>query len=397
MVSGPSETRWDKGRVIAFSPTSGERKVVIDGGSDAQYVSTGHLLYAVGGAVYAVPFDIAALALRGPATAVIQGVRRSTVTGAAQFDVSRNGTLAYVPGPLSLAVTDRRLGFLDRSGATAVVDVPPGGYETPRLAPDGTRIALGNLGESTADIWIYDLSGSSALRRLTFGGRNRFPVWSPDGRQVVFQSDRDGDAGLFVQSADGSGTAARLTTPAPGTLHVPDSWSPDGRWLLLTSVTQRPELSILSLADRTIRSLAGSSGGSGRIGGVFSPDGRWIAYYEIPRFGDLVVFVEPFPATGAKHQIRAGIHPVWATDGRELFTTPSQPEFVSFRITAEPVFTFREGDRISREGVVGSTPTGVRNYEVMPDGKRLLVVLGGTGEAREVRVVLNWFEELKKQ
>jgi hypothetical protein len=165
---------------------------------------------------------------------------------------------------------------------------------------------------------------------------------------------------------------------------------------------------VLSLKDKTVKPLdhdeaAGSASGafSGlrSAGGVFSPAGEWLAYYSARAAGELEVFVEPFPATGAKYPISRAIHPVWSGDGRELFTSPNGPEFVVFRITTDPRFTFREAARIRRVGSVGATPDRVRNYDVMPDGRLLVVMTAAdrTEELREIRVMINWFEELKKR
>jgi Tol biopolymer transport system component len=226
----------------------------------------------------------------------------------------------------------------------------------------------------------------------------------------VFQSDRDGDAGLYVQSSDISGAASRLTKAEAGSSHVANSWSRDGQSLLFTSVGSTTALHVLSLKDRTVKPLhtdgavgLGSAGsvfsGLRSTGGAFSPDGQWLAYYAVRAGGELDVFVEPFPATGAKYQITAAIHPAWSADGREMFTSPNGPEFVVFRITTDPHFTFREVARIRRGASVATTPGGVRNYDVMPDGRLLVVMPIGDSppESREIRVMLNWFEERKRR
>jgi Tol biopolymer transport system component len=163
----------------------------------------------------------------------------------------------------------------------------PAPYEHPRLSPDGTHVAFDSDTGAEAIVWIYDLSGATAMRRLTLVGRNRFPVWSPDGQYVAFQSDREGDRGIFQQRTDGTGTAERLTRAGPGTSHVPQSWSPDGRYLLSDTVTDSVvnpgrgrgprSLMILSVARETsipfgdVRSADASSA-------TFSPDGQWVAY-----------------------------------------------------------------------------------------------------------------------
>ena len=158
-----------------------------------------------------------------------------TATGAAHYALSSTGALAYVPGPVGSTATGQlSLGFVDRTGAAEPLKVPPGPYQLPRLSPDGKRIAFGSDDGKEATIWIYDLSGASAVRRLTFDaqGHNRFPVWSADGQRVTFQSDREKDVGIFWQRADGTGTAERLATAEEGTSYIPEAWSSDGTRLL---------------------------------------------------------------------------------------------------------------------------------------------------------------------
>lgn len=396
IATGVLDTRWDKARIVAHSLRTGQRRVLIEGGSDPRYVRTGHLLYVNAGVVFAVPFDPTTLTVDGTGRPVIDGVSRRTVTGAAHLAVSESGSVAYVPGP-AIATTRRRLGLLDRSGHVSPLPAAVAAYETPRVSPDGARVAVGRDADPDSDIWICEVAGSNEIRRLTFGGNNRFPVWSPDGVQVAFQSDREGDAGLFVQNADGSGAATRLTKASPGTYHVANSWSPDGRWLLFSAVGTSTALHALSMSDKRVEVVdTGTVAGLRSAGGVFSPDGRWLAYYGTTESGEFMVFVSPFPATGVKYQITAAIHPAWASN-HELLTSPNTPNMLVFRIGTEPHFAFRETGRIRMSGVLGSDPSGVRNFDVIPGGKQLLVVLPVDEVAvdpREIRVMLNWFMQL---
>jgi Tol biopolymer transport system component len=117
------------------------------------------------------------------------------------------------------------------------------------------------------------------MRRLTLEGRNHFPVWSPDGRSLAFQSDRNGDRGVFLQRADGTSAADQLTKPEPGTSHVPESWSPDGRTLMVAELKGDTfTLMTLSLADRTLTRFGDARSILDPPAAAFSPDGRWVAY-----------------------------------------------------------------------------------------------------------------------
>ena len=139
----------------------------------------------------------------------------------------------YIPGPITASSAQLDIGVFDRKGSGELLKLPPRGYEALRISPDGRQIVVGSDDGKEAIVWIYDLAGSSAIRRLTFGGRDRFPVWSADGQRVTFQSDREGDVGIFWQRADGTGPAERLTKAEPETSHVPQAWSPKGDTLLL--------------------------------------------------------------------------------------------------------------------------------------------------------------------
>ena len=240
LATGTGVNRWDSAHVVAQSVATGERKTIIPG-ADARYLATGHLVYAVGGSLFAVPFDAQRLEITGSPVLVVAGVMRASApTGAADFSISRNGTLIYVPGTNSLAPGHVQLGLTDRKGKMELLKLPPGPYVAPRVAPDGAHIAFGIDDGNEATIYSFQLSGASAMRRLTFGVNNRFPTWTANNR-VAFQSDREGDLAIW-QSVEG-GAAVRLTKPEPGTSHVPESWSPQHNTLLF-SVTKGADVSL---------------------------------------------------------------------------------------------------------------------------------------------------------
>ena len=163
-------------------------------------------MYALGGVLFAVPFDAKRLALTGTPVRVVEGVlRQSRVNGptAAEFSISDTGSLVYVRGSVSSGVP-MDLMWQARQGTLEPLGLPPAAYSTPRLSPDGRRIAFGVEDGEGANVWIFDLTDSSAARRLTLGGANRFPAWSSDNERVAFQSDREGDLGIFWQKADGT-------------------------------------------------------------------------------------------------------------------------------------------------------------------------------------------------
>ncbi|HEY6211601.1 MAG TPA: serine/threonine-protein kinase, partial [Vicinamibacterales bacterium] len=160
---------WDGAQIVVQSLKTGEQRVVINGGSDARYLPTGHIVYAVGGVLYAVPFDAQRLAVTGPASPILEGVARSVaaITGSAQFGVSDTGTLVYVPGPVNEAANVLALVLFDRNGNSRLLKAPPMVYQFPRVSPDGRQVAVDTDDSKNADIWILSLADDAAPRRLT--------------------------------------------------------------------------------------------------------------------------------------------------------------------------------------------------------------------------------------
>jgi len=395
--------------IVVHSLKSDEDTTVIKNGSDARYLDSGHLLYADGGVLFLVPFDLKQMKVTGEPVAVVNGVQRSGtigVGGAAQFSVSSTGALAYVPGPSVIAqFAQLDLAFIDRNGHIERLKLPAAAYEAPRVSPDGKQIAVSSINAKEAVLWIYDVSGTTSPRRLTFGGRNRLPIWSGDSQRVAYQSDREGDLAIFAQRADGSGPVERLTKPAQGASHVPDSWSPDGEHLLF-SETKGNEISswLLSTKDKKV-SPFGDIRSLLPINAVFSPNGNWVAY-QSGRPGDNAVYVQPFPATGGgKQQISKGSaahHPAWTRDGKEIIYIPAQANALVVSVKTSPSFSVSKTTlELPTKGREGG-PSSIRNYDVMPDGRLLGVIDAAespTGEppVQQIRVVLNWFEELKQK
>jgi eukaryotic-like serine/threonine-protein kinase len=401
---------WDQAEIVVQLVKSSERKRLIPRGTYARYVPTGHIVYVSGGTLFAVPFDAKRLEVTGGPMPVVEGVRRAQGTGIAQYGFSTTGSLIYVPGPVSSPVRQLDLALVDGRGDVQPLKLPPGTYNHPRVSPDGKRVAFSVEDGRDANVWIYDLSGKSAMRRLTFGGRNRFPIWSRNGERITFQSDRDGDPAVFWQRADISGGAERLTKPEKGAVHIPESWSPTND-VLLFSVTNASVTSLWTYSERDRRTSEFSNiRSSTPTDAVFSPDGRWVAYlstdegrpgpYVGPRnFG---LFVQPFPPTGEQYLISSGggIHPMWSHDGRELlFNLPGQLMKVS--VATRPTFTVGKPVQVPR-GAVATPWPAQRSYDMTPDGKLLGVIVSGENsrsrsDPTQIRMVLNWFEELKQR
>jgi serine/threonine-protein kinase len=224
--TGTSTANWTVTQVAVQSIRTGERRNLVQGATQPRYASSGHLVYAQGGSLMAVPFDTQRLAVTGAAVPVVEDVLQTSFGGSAEYSFSANGSLVYVPG--GIESVQRRMIWVNRLGAEQPVAAPARAYRTPRLSPDGWRITVA-IEEEETQTWLYDLSRGT-LNRLTFEGSTNFgAAWTPDGKRVALQSNKEGPQNIFWQLADGSGGPERLIA-SEYTIY-PMSWSPDGQLL----------------------------------------------------------------------------------------------------------------------------------------------------------------------
>jgi Tol biopolymer transport system component len=268
-------------------------------------------------------------------------------------------------------------------------------------------IARSNGEES--DIWTYEISGKTEIRRLTFGGTNRFPVWSADGKRITFQSARESDRAIFWQAADGAGSVERLTKSLDGEEQRAESWSPDGAHLLFSKVKGgKYSLWVLRLSDKKIEPFARVQSAE-PLGANFSPDGRWVVYASSPVAGGVLspnrgVFIERFPPTGELHQVPKkflDFHPMWSLDGKGVLYIPGSARPTVFvPVVTRPTVEFGTPVDLQRGPSPGLLSSDVRGYDMLPDGRFLSLApdagYASSSPRNELRVVLNWFEELKR-
>ncbi len=385
---------WDDARIEVLKLGTGERKVLIEGGSDARYVPTGHLVHLRAGTLMAVPVDLDRLEVTGPPVALVEGVLPSTDnTGAAQASFADPGSLVYVSGGGQAG--ERTLAWVDRTGTEQSLQLPPRSYRHPRLSPDGQRVVLDIDKGNGGDVWVYDLPRGT-LTRLTFEATNAFPVWASNGKKVTFESTKAGPTNLFWKPADGSGAQERLTTSE--NTQNPGPWSPDGETLAFTEADPATgsDIWVLSLKDgRKSQPFLRTPFNEGNL--VFSPDGHWVAY-QSNESGRDEVYVQPFPGPGSKGLVstQGGTEPVWSRDGHELFYR-SGDKMMVVATMIQPAF------RASKPEVLFEKPHYVlpllRNYDVTSDGRRFLMLKESeqVAAATHINVVLNWFEELKRR
>jgi serine/threonine-protein kinase len=402
-LSGDAGT-FEAATIEAVRVDTGERKVVHRGGYYARYVPTGHVLYVLKGTLFAVPFDAGRLETTGSEMPVLEGLETNPAEGSAQFGVSDNGLLAYLDDVAD--ISPFTIVSVDRQGRSEPLWSEPGIYGTPRLSPDGRQLAVSLQRDEIWNVWVYDLERDVAAR-VTFGKRyDADPVWSPDGRWIAFESEVDGKDGVFRKRADGTGDAEPLLAPGKLTFPAPNSWSPDGKTLIVQSAGEggRTDLWLLPAGGNAepqpfLKSSYQESFGH------FSPDGRWVAY-ESDETGRLEVFVTSFPLGGGKWQISdgGGAQPIWSRDGRELFFR-TEDGVMSVRAAAEGgTFRASKPEPVFRGaflgGLRGVTLPGFNfpDYDVSGDGKRFVMFAGGAEKrpATQAKVVLGWFTELRR-
>ena len=398
----PANGNVDDAQIAVLDLQSRTKKTVIRGGSDAQYVSSGHLVYSAAGTLRAIAFDLQRLEVTGTAVPVIPQLF-TKLGGLADFGVAANGTLVYVPAAVASSPRNT-LVWVDRQGREEPIPAPERAYLYPRLSPDGTRVALA-IADQQTDIWLWEFTRRS-LTRFTFDpGPDTYPVWTPDGRRLIFGSARGGSPNLFWQAADGSGAVERLTqSPTPQQAFAV---SPDGSRIVFREGGVPYDLHVLRLG-RERQSVRLFETPFNELNADISPDGRWLAY-ESDESGQREVWVRPFPdVDGGRWQVSTGgaSRPLWAKNGEELFYLASgigEATLMTVRVQRSATWTASAptklfAGRFFFQDVQGQLGQG-RTYDVTPDGRRFLMIKEGIADAAaaaRIVVVLNWTEELKR-
>ena len=375
---------------------SGDYNILIQGGSNPRYSTSGHVVYASEGTLRAVTFDLASLVVTGTPVTVLEGVATKP-SGAASFSVSPDGKLIYVAGD-AVDVSQRTVVWVDREGREESIDLPPRAYAYAVLSPDGTAMAL-DVRDQDNDIWTWDFARET-LTRLTFDPLiNRVPLWSPDGERLAFSAVRnDGSENVYWQAANGSGVPEALTD-VPDAAVVPFSFSPDGTELLFGETGFPRDIDIIRLDTDTGSEPLLFDPEFNETNAKISPDGGWVAH-QSDESGRAEVYVRPFPDVNAgKWQISndGGTRPVWNPDGSELFYYVTPGRVMAVPVETSSSFAFgTPGLAIGGEYL--ATTTGAV-YSVSLDGQRFLMIKASRSEDSnasppQINIVLNWHREL---
>ena len=412
------QSNWEEARVDVLSLKTGQRKTVVRGGFYGRYLPSGHLVYLRGGTLYGMAFDIDRLEPASPPATLLEGIAAS-LYGGGQLDFSRNGTLVYLAGNTPVSVK-RRLVWIDAAGKTQPFFAAPDRFAGVALSPDGKRLAVPIGGIGAGELWVYDLQREIPAKLPITGDAFLGAIWAPDGKHLIYGAQPSSNNGVMWIRADGGGEPQRLTRDDSHAGQLPNSVSPDGRFVLFSAPGRGVQSLSIDTTDPdhpkpgTVEPL-GNPRMSGPVVAAISPDGRWFAYTSGPP-GALQVFVRPFAngkiAGEGVWQISAagGAYPVWsrAPGARQLlYLTPEGRVMVLDYIVAGDAFQISKPrlwtDRIIRT-VVGNTPFGLGHpiFDLMPDGKRI-IAFEQDEQSKEsktnlhVTMLLNWFDELRRR
>jgi len=392
---------YEDAAIEAINIETGARKVLMKGGCSVQYVPTGFLIYWRSSSLFAVGFDINKLEVTGTSFPVIDNVNGDPTTGMAGYTISENGTLAYIPG--NGGVTNQSLVMLDHHGVMKPLAAPLQAYMEPRISPDGLRIASAIQSGKDADIWIYDIPRST-MSKFTFGGVNRTPAWSPDGKRIAYYAYDGGQHTIMIKQADGSGVPEIIK--GIGRTYI-DSWSNDGSVLIcdIAGTTRigpngpgGSDLYMLALTgtDRSFKPFLETRFDEWQAS--LSPDGKWIAYSS-NESGTYQVYIQPFPQGGGRWSVSTdeGFGAHWAPDGKTLYYY-SPGRLMSVSIQTAPSLIVGKPQVVFSGYQQKSVDSGLM-YDISPDGQSFIVTQSQDDDEnlRRIHLILNWFDEIQSK
>ncbi|MCH7910834.1 MAG: PD40 domain-containing protein, partial [Candidatus Hydrogenedentes bacterium] len=394
-TSSARNEQSNRGSLFTVSLETGEMKKILDGGFDARYLSSGHLVYAIFGGLMAIPFDLERLETTGTPRRVLDDLRTNNDILFAFYDVSDDGLLTYLPGEAGGSL--RQPLWVDLDGREEAIDLEAALFEFPAISPDGSRVAITKGG----DIHIFDVSRGS-LSRFTFekAGYNSRSRWSADGTEIFFSSARNRESNsalnIYRKSSDGSGQAVKISTGAPSS--YPASLSSDGKTLFFYTTFGSTGVDIWEMP------LTGKGEPKPLLqtrfnerGMKLSPDGNWMAYSS-DESGHFEVYVRRYPDMSGKWQVSidGGGYPLWAPDMSALYyrgegNVMAVDLDTSESFHADRTYPLFEDRFVNHLGY---------SYDLSPDGKRFLMLKQvdyvANSDGEPLKAVTNWFEELKR-
>jgi len=372
---------------------STEQRLIMRNNASVAFAS-GQLLFARDTALMAQSFDENNFGLTGDPVPIVQQLQVDPAGGRAVFSVSDNGILAFQSGIMR---GNGQLIWFDRNGKQISGIGESGFYGQPRLSNDNQKIAISifDAQHPSSDIWIYELARNVPTRFTFDPAFDGAPLWSADGKQIVFSSRRKGFEDIYQKASDGSGSEEILFESAEN--KVPTSLSPDGRFLAFTNTdtkaNTKQDIWILPLFGER-KAYAFLQTPFDEFGAQFSPDGRWLAYVS-DELGTTQVYIAPFPGPGGKWQVSksGGTEPCWRADGKELYFVAPDGKLTAVEVTArDATVEIGIAQALFETRMFYSPGT---HYDVTRDGKRFLVDMAGEGSI-PIMLMVNWTAELKR-
>jgi serine/threonine-protein kinase len=409
-ANSPTLNSYEDATIDVVSLESGERKTLWRGGYFGRYMPTrggrGHLVYIRGGSLFAVPFDPARLEIQGTPMRIMDEVAADPGSAAGHFDFSRTGTFIVERGAGLLPWT---ISWLGADGKTAPLIVKPSLYYSPRVSPDGQRLAFGIDSGKGQDIYVHDRQRDVQVRLTYTGLPSADPVWARDGQHLVFRT-YGASAALWWGRTDGTGQPVKIHDGQVGDLG-PNSFSPDGRRLIYSGPGDGGDSDLWTITLDTSdvdHPMSGppepffhSTGSETRP--AFSPDRRWVAY-QSNESGQLEIYVRAFVANGSragKWQVSSGggDQPVWSRQGRELFFLAGDRMMVTEYQNVDGTFVATKPRVWATVPRVGNT--GFSRYDVTPDGRRVVLLTRAQpeagGQTPRMHLLLNFFDEIRRR
>ena len=347
-LKGVLFTAWsgspEESRLAVVSLDTGAVSYLLTGGSQPRYSPTGHIVYGVGGTLWAVGFDADRLALTSTnPVPVVENVTTKN-TGAAYFSLAGDGSLVYGIGGGVAGGAPRSLVWVDREGREEPLATPLRPYQSPSISPDGRQVAVDVFDAEGGDIWLHDLERGTETILTTDPANDAGPLWTPDGERVVFWSDREGQVALFQKLANTPEDAELIAAASDGSAIIQATgWADEGQTLLYWEAGRvPPDIGVVSMeGDRATELLLETE--FVEAAPSVSPEGGWIAY-ESNQTGQSEVYVQRFPGFGDRQIISTdgGRQPLWSPDGRELFYRAPTGMIRVPILETEPMF--RAGD-----------------------------------------------------
>jgi len=387
---------FDGANIEVMSLADHRTKTLQRGGTFGRYLPSGHLIYVNRGTLFAVPFDLGRLEVRGTPAPVLDQVGYSAGSGSAQFDFSQTGSLIYRSGEGGGGLLTVQ--WLDAAGKTQPLLAKPDAYVRPSLSPDGNKLAI-----STSDIWVYEWQRDT-MTRLTFGpAASTYPIWGPDGRYILFQAP----GGMFWTRSDGAGKPQPLTQSK--NLQYPWSFTSDGKRLAFHELTPENQDDLWTVPVE-------SDGAGLRAGkpepflqtpfderhASFSPDGRWLAYSS-NESGSYQVYVRAFPDKGGKWQVSnsGGLYPLFSRNGHELFFRTEENQILVASYMVKGASFVADKPRVWSEKKLANIGL-FANYDLAPDGKRIAALMPAETpqeQKAQNRVIFleNFFDEVRRR